>query len=298
MKEQKTFEQISPSRAQRRTVAIFARAKKFRVRRFDGAKLLDKKRKQNSKQYRPPAFARKKITTRVVANTTCYFLGSGKVCVVYFHGGCYSDPPNIFHWRFLLRMAKSGVTVAVPMYNRTPDHTAKEVVPAMTEAYLQLQSQFGAQNTVIMGDSAGGGLALALCESLAVLGNSQPSKLVLLSPWVDVDLEDDYSLLEQTDVVLLKQELQILGKCYRGDLPKRHFWCSPLYGLTDKLPPTFLYVGQAELFYADVLRLQKEIDKTGANILVKSYPLMQHVFMVHPIDEAKILQQEIFQLLK
>lgn len=262
---------------------------------------LNKKRKQNAQEYKLPTVVQMIVRPEkiIVEKTVCYKLGMGETCVLYLHGGSYVDPPLVFHWRFLQQLSReTDVTVYLPLYGRVPQHHCYSTVTHMKQVYMHLVNLYGAQNIVVMGDSAGGGLALALCEYLAVKGCPQPRQMILFSPWVDVDLTGDYSESQKTDFVLNIDELRFFGACYRHKLPVGHYMASPLFGLTDKLAPMHVFVGGAELFYPDCKKLQEYALQKGVDFTLYDYPEMQHVFLLYPIPEAKTARKQVEELLE
>ena len=79
--------------------ALLRAAKTLKLTNLNMERELEHKRLQNSKRYRLPRTVQlimqpKKIN---IAKTTCFKLGSGKTCILYFHGGSYVDPPLVFH---------------------------------------------------------------------------------------------------------------------------------------------------------------------------------------------------------
>lgn len=262
---------------------------------------LKKKRKQNSKPYKLPRGVQLTMRPQAVqiANTLCYKVGKGSKCVMYFHGGSYVDPPTPFHWRFWQHLVReTDVTVFVVMYGRAPQYHCQRTVTRQKKVYQCLLEQFGSNNMIVMGDSAGGGLALALCEYLAKKNFPQPKKLALLSPWLDVDMSADYSAQLESDLALDLDELKFWGACYRHNLPQGHYLASPLFGVSAKLAETHVFVGGAELFLPDCLKFKQIADEVGANVSVYVWEEMQHVFVMYPIPEAKEARKQIEKLLE
>ena len=112
--------------------------------------------------------------------------------VIALHGGGYVNDPSIFHWLTYATMArKTGATVVVPMYPlESQGGTAATAVPQMADFLAAMVTQYGAGNVSVLGDSAGGGLALAAVQELVQRGDPTPGHMVLLSPWLDVTLSN------------------------------------------------------------------------------------------------------------
>ncbi|MGB0191717.1 MAG: alpha/beta hydrolase, partial [Nocardioides sp.] len=104
--------------------------------------------------------------------------------VLYLHGGGYTAPLDPFHVRYAARLAAAlDARVLLPDYPLAPEHTWADSHDALVELAAALTSQ---GPTVVAGDSAGGGLALAVAQSLRDRGGAQPTHLLLHSPWVDL----------------------------------------------------------------------------------------------------------------
>jgi acetyl esterase/lipase len=95
------------------------------------------------------------------------------------------------HWFFIAAMIQAlHCTVVVPDYPLLPGHGVKDVFDFVPKAYLDLTERVGASRITVMGDSAGGGLALALCQYLDKKLIDQPSYAVLMSPWLDINMDN------------------------------------------------------------------------------------------------------------
>ena len=106
------------------------------------------------------------------------------------HGGAFIFPPSIFHWfDYTLIAYQTGATIEVPIYPLLQQGgTAGTVVPEMAGLISMEITQHGAPNVSVIGDSAGGTLALAAVEYIAANHETVPASMVLLSPWLDVSL--------------------------------------------------------------------------------------------------------------
>ena len=167
------------------------------------------------------------------------------------------------------------------------------------EAYNQAVAKYGAENIVIMGDSAGGGYSLGLSQMLRDQGKPLPAKVVLLSPYIDLTASDPMQLeLEKTDVLITVKGIRDGGLWWakEGQDPAE-FPVSPLFHPVNDLPPMQLFAGTAETLYSDALRLKKKGDAAGASIQFHEYEQMQHVWMLIPIPEGKRAINQIVEFL-
>jgi triacylglycerol lipase len=187
--------------------------------------------------------------------------------VVAIHGGAFIFPPSIFHWIDYTVMAyQTGATIEVPIYPLLQQGgTAGTVVPKMADFINMEVTQHGSSNVSVIGDSAGGNLALAAVELMVANHETVPSSMVLLSPWLDVSLTNPNIALVH-DPLLPVPPGQVIGKEWAGNLPENNFMVSPLFGSLNGLPPTYVYEGSMDSLAPDVLVLQHNAALTGAPI--------------------------------
>ncbi|CDM75608.1 PE-PGRS family protein [Mycobacterium marinum E11] len=185
--------------------------------------------------------------------------------VVAIHGGAFIFPPSFLHWiNYSVMAHQTGATVQVPIYPLLQEGgTAGTVVPAMAGLISNQIMQHGAANVSVIGDSAGGNLALSAVEYMASQGSQVPSSMVLLSPWLDLGMTNPNIAFVQ-DPLLPFGPAQQIGKAWAGNLAVTDPMVSPLYGSLSGLPPTYVYAGSQEILAPDVLVLQQEAAAIGA----------------------------------
>ncbi len=290
--------QSKQSRSLDRALGVFSKVRKSK---FDANCAIKGKRRVNSKPYKlgNRLANRYGITVSNIAGVSVCTVGSGSRCIMYMHGGTYVDGPTILHYRMWSALAvQSGYRVVAPVYGRAPIGCADTTVPSMYEVYCHLQADESISTIVVMGDSAGGGLALALCEYIAHVGGVQPSKMILICPWLDVDMTNaDIDNYVPLDKLLRVDILRAFGRCYAGDtaLP---WLASPIGNITAGLAPIDIFVGSHELFLPDCLLAKELADKAGAQLRVYEFANMQHVFPLFPIPEAIEAGNMIVQILE
>jgi epsilon-lactone hydrolase len=107
-----------------------------------------------------------------------------------------------------------------------------------------------------MGDSAGGGMALAVAEMLRDQGREQPARLVLISPWLDVTMTDPrQATIEPTDPTQSRPGLVEHGRLYAGDLNTTDYRVSPLHGDLHGLAPITVFAADRDILYTDAVTL-------------------------------------------
>ena len=204
---------------------------------------------------------------------------------VYLHGGAYMAGIAPQHWTLIGRLADAGVRVEVPLYGLAPPHTYREAYPFLHRVWAELAEESGgdaAGDLVLAGDSAGGGLALGLAQELVADGTRPPSRLVLLSPWLDLTLSHPrMAEFEAVDPWLARPGLLEAARVWAdGDDPTAAR-LSPGNGAPAGLPPTALFVGTREIGYPDAASFAVaaaaagvEVDLTVAEGAVHVYPLV------------------------
>jgi triacylglycerol lipase len=185
--------------------------------------------------------------------------------VVAIHGGAFIFPPSIFHWLDYTVMAyQTGATIEVPIYPLLQQGgTAGTVVPDIAGLISTEIAAHGAPHVSVIGDSAGGNLALAAAEYMVAHGDPVPASMVLLSPWLDVGMTNPNIAFVQ-DPLLPVGPGQQIGKLWAGNLSVTNPLVSPLYGSLNGLPPTYVYSGNLDSLSPDVLVLQQEAAAVGA----------------------------------
>jgi triacylglycerol lipase len=207
---------------------------------------------------------------------------SGRV-VVAVHGGAYVGRATFFHWWTYTDMARdTGATVVVPDYTLSPAGTAETEVPR-TADFLSASGRVS-----VLGDSAGGGLALLAVQELVRRGAPNPSRLVLLAPWLDVAVSDPRSAVVD-DPLLDVTNMVAYGRLWAGGLPTDHPRVSPLYGSLEGLPPTVVYASSRDRLVIDALRLRESALAQGvSNVTFRLRAGLLHDYAMYaPLPDAR-----------
>ncbi len=226
---------------------------------------------------------------------------AGAPHILYLHGGGYIMDIASVHWGFVMRLCeKLGASATVPLYPLAPEHKAGETLPKIQELYSDIAAEYGAQHITVMGDSAGGGMTLALAQILRDEGQALPGQLVLLSPWLDAKGDHpDQPEIEKRDNMLAIAGLQGSGLMYAGDLPVDDPRISPLFGSLENLPPMQMFAGTSDILLPDARRLDAmaRSAKGAPPVEYHEYENMFHVWMLLPIPEAKKAMRQIVEFI-
>ena len=255
-------------------------------------------------QKTPPRFLRKlmKITEQQVHGFPMYLLssheGRNNKVLLYFHGGAYNIGPLIPQWtRMRDLVEKYHCTVALLDYPKSPDYQCGKTLDICMEAYDRLSMAFGKDNISLIGDSAGGGLALSLSMLRKAKGKSLPQRLILISPWLDVSMShNEIPDFEPLDLSLDPIGLKVQGKYYAGDLDLQDPMVSPVFGDMTDQPPMDVFVGTHELFYPDCRDFCEKYKAQG--VTMHAYEEMQHDWVMMPTPEGDQAIAEIIEILE
>lgn len=222
---------------------------------------------------------------------------SGRV-VMHLHGGAYVLCSPATHRTMARSLARSADAVAwVPEYRLAPEHAFPAAVDDAVASYRWLVESHGVDpaQIAVSGDSAGGGLGLAMLLRLRDEGLPLPASYVGLSPWTDLAATSP-SVEENNgrDVMfgaVPDGMASRLGQLYHDDTS--HPLVSPVYADLSGLPPMLVHVGAHELIRDDGLRLVERARAHGVDASAGTFAGMWHVFQVFPIPEARRSFREI-----
>lgn len=222
---------------------------------------------------------------------------AGSTHILYLHGGAYVQSFNRFHWSFLANLVdKTGCTITAPDYPLAPAHTYHDSFEMVKEVYERL-IPLEAKDFILMGDSSGGGFALAFAQQLRDEKKMQPARIILLCPWLDLTLTNPYIItLEDGDPFLEKQSLQEAGKLYAGDTDTSHHLLSPINGSLTGLGNISVFMGSKEILLPDARKLKVLAENAGVKLDYYEYEHMVHGWMFLNFPESAKARDEIAAL--
>ncbi len=204
--------------------------------------------------------------------------------VLYLHGGAYVAGSTSLYRDFIWRIADATqARVLCINYRVAPEHPFPAAVDDAVAAYRWLLAQ-GAdpQRMSVMGDSAGGGLALALLLRLRDEGVPLPAAAVAMSPWTDLAMAgESYRRFAKADPMLSVVPAQAFARCYLAGGDARQPYASPVYGDPRGLPPTLIQVGSDEILLDDATVMAERMRAAGCAVELEVWPRMPHAWHVH-----------------
>jgi acetyl esterase/lipase len=209
--------------------------------------------------------------------------GQHQRVLVYLHGGGYVIGGVATHRELAGRLAvAAGARVLVLGYRLAPEHRFPAAVDDVVAAYRWVLSRPSPPEAVaLVGDSAGGGLAMAAALALRDAGEPSPAAVVAFSPWVDLAATgDSLRTRADQDIVLSAQWLRECAAHYLGDADPRTPQASPLYAELAGLPPLLALVGTDEILYDDATRLVERAARAGTEATLEVFEDCFHLWMV------------------
>jgi monoterpene epsilon-lactone hydrolase len=186
----------------------------------------------------------------------------------------------------------------VPIYPLGAREGAAETVSTATALAGELIEELGADRVVLMGDSAGGALSLAVAQALRETGLA-PARVVLISPWLDAATDGpEQRAIEPRDDILAIPGLVEAGREYAGDLPVDDPRVSPIHGDMRGLPPMTVLTGTHDLLNPDSHRLREACAAAGVDLEFVEAPGMAHDYPLLPTPEGRAATRHIAALLR
>ena len=220
--------------------------------------------------------------------------------IIYLHGGAYVQEILTLHWLMLDKITRHvDAKFIIPDYPLAPFADFRICYDRMTNFYEKCLKYYGNKKIILMGDSAGGGLCIGLSMYFAQKGLRTPDKLILLSPWVELQLKDPkLKEYEKSDPTLNIDELQVDAHYWANGAEQDDYRLSPLYGDVSCLKEVHLFTGSRELFYPDILAFNQKLEEKGVPHRLYVGEELCHVYPAYPIPEAKEAIEQICQIIK
>jgi acetyl esterase/lipase len=202
--------------------------------------------------------------------------------LLYLHGGGYAAGSFVTHRLVAEQVAQAaGVRALLPAYRLAPEHRFPAAVDDAMAVYRWLCREYGAEpaRVAVAGDSAGGGLAVALAVSARDAGLPLPAALVCVSPWTDLaGTGESMRTKAGIDPCFTPEGLRLQAREYLGDADPSHPLASPLYADLSGLPALFVQVGEDELLLDDARRLVQRARAAGVDATLEVWPGLWHIF--------------------
>lgn len=210
--------------------------------------------------------------------------------IIYCHGGGYTagglNYAGILAGKLALHTGLETFTFEYRLAPENPYPAAIEDAVSMWDHLMYLG--YGARNVIVVGDSAGGNLALELVLALKKQQRMLPAGLILLSPWTDMTATlPSYEKYKDIDPMLTYEYVCGSRNAYAGkNMDYADPMLSPLNDELTGMPPTFIEVGSNEILRSDSEFLYKKLQKNGCVTRLNIYMGGWHVFQLLPTPKA------------
>ena len=199
---------------------------------------------------------------------------------LFVHGGGFQIGGVGSHGGLVVRLAVStGLRLWLPEYRLAPEHRFPAAIDDIQRTY-QGMIKAGQAPLAIMGDSAGGALALLAAMGARDMGLTAARAVILLSPWLDLSLSgDSYRNLADRDPFSKTPQLRAMAHSYLGreGPDKNDPQVSPLFGDLERLPPILIHAGDNDITVDDSHALHA---RGAKGVTLSVYPGMCHHFQV------------------
>lgn len=201
--------------------------------------------------------------------------------LLYLHGGGYVMGSSATHRKMVGHLAKAiGVRAFIADYRLAPEHPYPAAIKDAVAAFRGLLADGIRPNRIVVGgDSAGGGLTVAMLLSLRDDGRPLPAAAMLLSPWTDLAFTgESLTSREGTDLTVTQTGARKMAEYYLGSAKARAPLASPLFADLRGIPPTRIQAGADEILLDDSVRIAEKMKNSRVDVTIEVFPEMQHVF--------------------
>jgi acetyl esterase/lipase len=207
--------------------------------------------------------------------------GETPTVILYLHGGGYAIGSLATHRGLVGKLAEETGLAALHIdYRLAPEHPFPAALEDAVHAYQWLLAQN--HQVILAGDSAGGGLCMALQLALRQLNLPMPLACVCFSPWVDLTFSGESAHIQaDMDPIVRPQEVGPWGEAYAGTHDITHPMISPLFTTNFQgLAPLLIQASTTEVLTDDARRLAANIEQQGGKVQLELYPELLHVWQL------------------
>lgn len=225
--------------------------------------------------------------------------GATRAHIVYTHGGIYINELSRPHWWIIAELTRrTGATVTVPLYRLAPESTYREAFPYLVSVYREVLRTADPADVTLMGDSAGGALAVAQPWAFREAGLPVPGRVAVFSPWLDVTgTNPAIPGYDAVDPMLSVPGGVQAGRWWSGGDDPRTPLVSPACAPEEMLatvPVTRIYQGTRDVCMADAVVFRDRAVAAGADVTLRVYPGGFHVFPAFPrLPESRDVYEDL-----
>lgn len=224
--------------------------------------------------------------------------------LLFLHGGGYSSGSLKSHRTMVTGAGRAaGIRTLAVAYRLAPEHPFPAALEDAQAAYgFLLGEGYAPERIAVGGDSAGGGLTLALFQTLRDAGSALPACGWLASPWVDLEMTGaSIDAKDAVDPLIHRAYLEMLAQAYVPlGTDRRDPRISPLHGDLSGLPPIIVQVGSSETLLDDAVRIAGRLGASEVAVRLSIYPHMIHAWPIwhHRLADGRRALAEVGAFLK
>jgi acetyl esterase/lipase len=202
--------------------------------------------------------------------------------IFFLHGGGFLiGAPQLFRFASS-QFRHAGFNVFTPRYRLAPEYRFPCALDDALAAWSALEEKITGP-LLIIGDSAGGGLAVSLMLKLRDSGARLPAAAALFSPWTDLAVSGGSAREnEEKDALFTRRSILLGARAVLGDHRARDPFASPVYGELAGLPPLLVHVGEDEALRDDSTRLVARARAAGVDAQIEIWPDTPHAWQLMP----------------
>ncbi|MGK9274506.1 MULTISPECIES: alpha/beta hydrolase fold domain-containing protein [Williamsia] len=252
-------------------------------------------RHQDPRRAQPPRSVAAALTVdrTVVDGHDCFTLSPTHgprttLHIFHLHGGGFVEQPDTQHWSFARRMVELlGCRYTLPMYPLCPAADHRTIVPMVGDAYAHTMAGTDPGHRVVIGDSAGGALALDLAIDLRERRLPQPAAIALFSPWLNLPTDAPESLrIAPSDPELGIDGLRQAARWYAADTDFHDVAVRPVDADLSGLAPLIVFIGTRDILLPDARLLQARARQHRTPLDLHIYDGMFHNWIQHELPES------------
>jgi len=240
------------------------------------------------------------IKKEIIENVNCYWFNVKEntrtnKSIVYLHGGCFVLGSIQSHQSLVSHLCKHiSLPILFVDYSLAPEYPFPSAINDIIHVYQHLILKYPANDIILMGDSAGAGLALSVISKLNERNIRAPKYLVMLSPWIDLTCTNSSLTVNAAfDPILTKKQLQEFTSLYVDDINLSD--ANPIEAMYGQFPSTLILVGSGEILLDDSKSIYNKIASQQISVKLSVYDKQNHVWLLENIhaEESKATMREI-----
>ncbi|MFY0631094.1 MAG: alpha/beta hydrolase [Flavobacteriaceae bacterium] len=220
--------------------------------------------------------------------------------LIFIHGGAFISGPAKHHWDSAKKIAKqTNIKIWVCDYPKSPENKISRISENIDAIYNIALEQFQPNKISFIGDSVGGTLIASLIQRVNIKGLKLPEKIILITPVMDASMSNpEIKKVDKIDPMLSKTGILSAKKMCAENNDLKNIMISPLYGIFEGFPSTFLFLAQNDIMYPDAKIAEMKMKKANVKLVVIEGNNMPHIWPFLPVmKEAKISLNEIIRII-